>query len=172
MDALNGVRVLELGDGIAPAVAGMLLADFGADVVKAEPPGGSAARAMPGSAAWDRGKRSVTVSPAPVSPRPAGSWLAASLAAADVCILGAGQELAGWGPDVARAAAANTRLILLRMPPYLAAGAPWAGGAESDALLSAHAGVSWRQASDDGAPVESVYPHMLYVQAAWAAACT
>jgi crotonobetainyl-CoA:carnitine CoA-transferase CaiB-like acyl-CoA transferase len=179
MDALDGVRVLELGDGIAPSVAGMLLADFGADVVKVEPFPGAASRAMPGFAVWNRGKRSVTVSRAAGAdaagldvPPPGAAWLAASMAGADVCVLGAGQELDDWGPAVAAAATANTRLILLRMPPYLADGAPWAGGGESNALLSAHAGVSWRQACEDGAPVESVYPHLLYVQAAWAAACT
>jgi crotonobetainyl-CoA:carnitine CoA-transferase CaiB-like acyl-CoA transferase len=172
MDALSGVRVLELGDGIAPSVAGMLLADFGADVVKVEPPSGARSRMMPGFAAWNRGKRSVTVAPASGPDAPGIAWLAASLAGADICILGAGQELAGWGPAVAGAGAANARLIVTRMPPYLADGAPWACGGESDALLAAHAGVTWRQACEDGAPVEPVYPHMLYVQAAWAAACT
>jgi crotonobetainyl-CoA:carnitine CoA-transferase CaiB-like acyl-CoA transferase len=183
MDALSGVRVLELGDGVAPSVAGMLLADFGADVVKVEPASGAASRVLAGFAVWNRGKRSVTVA-RPAGPQaggpvgaapgagPGSAWLAASIAGADICILGAGQELADWGPAVAAGATSNTRLIVVRMPPYLAEGAPWAGGAESDALLAAHAGVSWRQASDDGAPVESVYPHMLYVQAAWAAACT
>src|SRR5262245_22542190 len=36
--ALNGVRVLDLSRMIAGGVAGMLLADFGADVVKVEQP--------------------------------------------------------------------------------------------------------------------------------------
>jgi crotonobetainyl-CoA:carnitine CoA-transferase CaiB-like acyl-CoA transferase len=168
MDALTDVRVLELGDGIAPSVVGMLLADFGADVVKVEPVSGSSSRTMAGFAVWNRGKRSVTVDPDAESDT---AWLAANMAGADVCILGAGQEPADWGPSVAGATAANARLVLLRMPAYLPEGAPWAGGRESNALLAADAGVSWRQASEDGAPVESVYPHMLYVQGAWAAAC-
>jgi crotonobetainyl-CoA:carnitine CoA-transferase CaiB-like acyl-CoA transferase len=167
MDVLGGIRVLELGDGIAPSVTGMLLADFGADVIKVEPPAGARSRARPGSAAWNRGKRSVTVPDGAGGP-----WLAASAGAADVVILGAGQALADWGPEVAAAAAANPGLVTTRMPPYLAGGTPWAGGRESDALLAAHAGVSWRQACDDGAPVDSVYPLMTYVQGAWAAACT
>src|SRR5882762_605999 len=61
MTALNGIRVLDLSEGIAPSVAGMLLADFGADVVKVESPGGDRTRRHPGSVAWNRGKRSVTV---------------------------------------------------------------------------------------------------------------
>jgi formyl-CoA transferase len=36
---LAGVRVLELGNGIAAPTAGRLLADFGAEVIKVERPG-------------------------------------------------------------------------------------------------------------------------------------
>ena len=39
MKPLDGVRVLDLSRMIAGGVAGMLLADFGADVVKLEQPG-------------------------------------------------------------------------------------------------------------------------------------
>ena len=43
---LAGVQVVELADGIAGPYAGKLLADFGADVVKVEPPEGDRARAL------------------------------------------------------------------------------------------------------------------------------
>ena len=39
MNALDGVRILDLSRMVAGGVAGMLLADFGADVVKVEQPG-------------------------------------------------------------------------------------------------------------------------------------
>ena len=42
--ALDGVRIVEVGEGKALAYAGKLLRDFGAEVVKAEPPGGDALR--------------------------------------------------------------------------------------------------------------------------------
>lgn len=42
--ALAGLRVLEVGAGLAVAYCGKLLADQGADVVKVEPPGGDALR--------------------------------------------------------------------------------------------------------------------------------
>ncbi|MGH9197843.1 MAG: CoA transferase, partial [Acidimicrobiia bacterium] len=48
---------------------------------------------------------------------------------------------------------------------------PWAGGRESDALLSAAMGIARRQASFDGGPIDSIYPHLVIVQGFWAAAC-
>jgi crotonobetainyl-CoA:carnitine CoA-transferase CaiB-like acyl-CoA transferase len=44
---LNGLKVLEVGDTVAVAFAGKLLADLGADVVMVEPPGGSPLRRLP-----------------------------------------------------------------------------------------------------------------------------
>lgn len=58
---LNGIRVLDLSSGIAGPIAGMLLADHGADVVKIEPPGGDPLRSTPGYRAWLRGRRSAVL---------------------------------------------------------------------------------------------------------------
>jgi CoA:oxalate CoA-transferase len=44
---LAGIRVIELANFIAGPLAGTLLADMGADVVKVEPPGGDMSRATP-----------------------------------------------------------------------------------------------------------------------------
>jgi crotonobetainyl-CoA:carnitine CoA-transferase CaiB-like acyl-CoA transferase len=44
---LAGIRVIELANFIAGPLAGTLLADMGADVIKVEPPGGDMARATP-----------------------------------------------------------------------------------------------------------------------------
>src|SRR4029450_9803260 len=58
----QGLQVLELGAGSVPAsLAGMVLADHGARVLKVEPPGGDRLRtASPsGALVWNRGKESV-----------------------------------------------------------------------------------------------------------------
>lgn len=156
--ALDHLRVLDLSTGIAGPVAGMFLADHGADVVKVEPPGGDPARELPGFAAWNRGKRSVVAD---------GDRLTELLGCADVCIAGAGL-LPHLAPEAATRAYPG--LIYLHTPPY-GRTTPWTGGAESHGLLAAASGVALRQTSGHDGPVEIVYPHLLYAQGAWAAAC-
>ena len=56
---LDGITVADFGQGMASSVATMVMSDFGADVVKIEPPEGDPYRASPASLLWNRGKRSV-----------------------------------------------------------------------------------------------------------------
>lgn len=67
---LHGVRIIEMANVISGPFAGMLLADMGADVIKVEAPGrgdpfrvwaGSEGSIAPSFAAYNRGKRSVTL---------------------------------------------------------------------------------------------------------------
>lgn len=66
---LDGVRVLEVGQLLAAPFAGMMLAYFGADVVKVEPPGGDPIRTWRGmeggTSLWfrslGRNKRSIAI---------------------------------------------------------------------------------------------------------------
>lgn len=160
MGPLTGVRVLELSTGIAGPMAGMLLGDYGAEVVKIEPPAGDPARALAGFAVWNRNKQSVVVDPRTDDGR---RRLADLLAGADVCIYAEAAQI----DEVA----GNPGLVRLHMPPYTADGTPWAGGAESHGLLSAISGSASRQSSFEGGPVHIVYPFPLYVQAVWGAAC-
>lgn len=60
MGALDGVRVIDFGQYIAGPLAGMLLADQGADVIRVEPPSGPAFD-VPANATWNRGKRSIVL---------------------------------------------------------------------------------------------------------------
>ena len=56
---LEGYKIVELGQGIPSAVAGMHLGDGGADLVKVEHKGGDIARQMPPF--WDNGESAVYV---------------------------------------------------------------------------------------------------------------
>ena len=56
--ALDGIRVIDFGQYIAGPLAGMLLADQGADVIKIDPPGGPRWQTS-ANATWNRGKRSI-----------------------------------------------------------------------------------------------------------------
>src|SRR3954452_12229025 len=58
---LDGVRIVDLSDGIAGPVATLLLAEAGADVVAVEPPSGAANRGKAGFHTWMRSKRSVVL---------------------------------------------------------------------------------------------------------------
>ncbi len=57
----EGLRIIEIGESISAAVAGMVLADYGADVLIVEPPDGSRLRRAPAFAMWSRGTRSVRI---------------------------------------------------------------------------------------------------------------
>ena len=61
MDALDGIRILDLSGGIAGPLGVLQLAEHGADVIKIEPPGGRADRSSPASRAHNRSRRSVTI---------------------------------------------------------------------------------------------------------------
>src|SRR5271167_4735988 len=104
----------------------MLLADFGASVVKAEPPGGDPDRSQPGWATWQRGKHSVVIDQRAA---PDISVLGEMLAGADVCVTSdvpeqaVNQAMLGSLASTAR----NPGLVMLCMPPYLGspAAAAW-----------------------------------------------
>jgi crotonobetainyl-CoA:carnitine CoA-transferase CaiB-like acyl-CoA transferase len=56
---LAGLRVLDLSNSLAGAQATQTLADFGAEVVQVEPPGGSSLRDLPSFPMIGRGKKSM-----------------------------------------------------------------------------------------------------------------
>jgi crotonobetainyl-CoA:carnitine CoA-transferase CaiB-like acyl-CoA transferase len=55
----NGLVVMDFTWGMAGGLATAVLADFGADVVKIEPPAGDPFRSHPAWLAWNRGKKSA-----------------------------------------------------------------------------------------------------------------
>ncbi|MCY3576353.1 MAG: CoA transferase [bacterium] len=67
--ALEGLRVLELGSGAAAGIAGMVLAENGAEVVKVEAPQGDRDRGRPRFAVWHRAKKSAVLNLADANDR-------------------------------------------------------------------------------------------------------
>ena len=55
----DGITVLDFSRGMPGSIATMVMSDFGAEVIKVEPPGGDPFRDWPGSIQWNRGKKSV-----------------------------------------------------------------------------------------------------------------
>ena len=60
-EPLAAFRIFDLGEGPVTGLATMILADFGAEVIKVEPPTGDPHRAMPSARMWQRGKSLLTV---------------------------------------------------------------------------------------------------------------
>src|SRR5690349_8509959 len=125
MQALHGIRALELGQLIAGPFAGKTLADFGADVIKVEPPGvGDPLRKWRllrnGTSVWwevqSRNKRSVCLD----LRTPEGQDAVRALAAeADVLIENFRPgTLEGWGLGWEQLHRLNPRLIMLRISGY------------------------------------------------------
>jgi len=143
-DALAGIRVVDLTSGTAGPVATMFLADFGADVMTLEPRGAPTV-GTPESVVWSRGKRLVD------------GDLEELVVGADVLVV---NEV--W------TGAVHPRLVVLQLTPYTDT-APWDGG-ESVGMLAAMTGVSMRQSSFDGGPIEPIVPHLTILQGIWGAA--
>ena len=123
--ALAGVRVVEMGQLIAGPFAGKTLGEFGADVVKIEPPGaGDPLRnwrlIQHGTSVWwqvqSRNKRSVAIDLRQAE----GQQLARQLIAeADVLVENFRPgTLEGWGMSPAELHALNPGLVILRISGY------------------------------------------------------
>src|SRR5688500_12310321 len=57
---LEGIRVIDFGQYVAGPMAAMLLGDFGADVIRVDPPTGPRFD-TPANATWNRNKRSIAL---------------------------------------------------------------------------------------------------------------
>ena len=154
--ALQGIRVIELGQLIAGPFCGQLLGDMGADVIKVEPPGaGDPMRA------WGRGEHKlwwevVSRNKRSVSANlriPAGQDLVRKLVAeADILIENFKPgTLEKWnlGPDVLHAI--NPRLIIVRVSGYGQTG-PYASRAGFGGIGEAMGGWRYIVGDPDRAP--------------------
>jgi formyl-CoA transferase len=125
MDALKGLKVIEMGQLIAGPFAGKTLGDFGADVIKIEPPGaGDPLRnwrlIKDGTSVWwqvqSRNKRSIALD----LRQPDGQAIAKRLIAqADVLIENFRPgTLEGWGMSYEELSKDNPGLVMLRISGY------------------------------------------------------
>src|SRR5574341_1384958 len=163
---LHGLRVLELAHSIAGQYLGQLLADQGADVLKAEPPRGARYRGCPQFHVWNRGKRSAA---ADLSSADGLSRVRALAARADVLISDfPAAEAESLRLDYASLAADNPRLVYAWLPPYGENG-PFADTPPDDALASALGGMYAAQPSFSGEPVIITIPIASYTAALLAA---
>ena len=162
--ALAGVVIVELARTPAGELAGGLLADLGATVVKIEPPGGSPMRRRgPGLDGEDslafqsenRGKYSVRADLGQLSTE---AWLARLLATADALVedLGPGRlEAAGLAPEALERR--NPRLVTLRISPFGQTG-PLAAEQGDDRIAQAFSGVQFATGFPDRAPLPVTVP--------------
>jgi len=162
---LEGIRVVELAQAMSGPYAGMLLADYGADVVKVEPPGGElwrrfantapqsklmAARMTPSFVVMNRSKRSVVLD---LSLEGGRQILRQLVAVSDVLIenLRPGEaEKLGLGYDTAQEL--NAGIVYASISGYGHHG-PEASSRAFDPLAQARAGILSARRYPDGTPV-------------------
>ncbi|MEE8422359.1 MAG: CoA transferase [Dehalococcoidia bacterium] len=179
---LRDIRVIDLTDARAE-LAGRVLADLGAEVVKVEPPGGSPSRRMPpfeqgleddadGSLYWAAvalGKRSIVLDINAAADREA---LRGLLASADVLVesFDPGElDALDLGYDAVHEL--NPALVYVSVTPWGQHG-PMAGQPASELTLEAAGGLLALQGDRDRPPVPVGYPQAAFHAGVQAAADT
>jgi formyl-CoA transferase len=161
MQVLEGVKVLELGQLIAGPFAAKTLADFGARVIKVEPPGaGDPLRQwrlqVEGTSVWwsaqSRNKESLCLD----LRLPEGQDIVRRLAAeADVLIENFRPgTMEGWGLGWDALHALNPRLVMLRLSGFGQTG-PRAGEPGFAAVAESFGGLRYLMAEPGGTPVRA-----------------
>jgi len=182
---LDGIRVLALENFVAGPIATMLLADWGADVVKVEPPGGDAYRSFPPiqtdgartSSVWfsrlNRGKRSIVLD----LTTPGGRDRFLDLAAvADVVVqnLRPG-TLTKLGLGYEDLSAVNPRLILVSISgfgqPDVQPG-PYTSMPAFDLIGQAMSGIAYTSGREGDPPAPVGFPLIDTTVGDWAATAT
>jgi len=104
-EALEGIRVLDFTQGMAGPLTTMILADFGAEVIRVEPSGGDPMWTHPAYLLWNRGKKSIELDTA-------SEQMAQLIASADVLVeTFRPGEADAMGIGYARAAELNPQLV-------------------------------------------------------------
>ena len=159
---LGDLRIVEIGEGMAVQVAGLMLAELGADVLKVERPGGDPARGTAPFANWNRGKRSLVLD---LDTTEGLAALTGRLAGADVL-------LHQFTPKQAEALALDDASLAASFPRLVTCGItgsphnhPDVERSADDLLVAARVGALYENDGYRGGPI--VYR---YRQGSWAAA--
>ncbi len=147
---LAGLRVLDIASLYAAPLAATILGDFGAEVIKVEPPGGDGFR---GSGLWPaiaRNKKSITLD----LRQPEGCAVLRELVkAADVVVENyPAQVLEKRGIDWATLSAINPELVMLSLSCYGRTG-PYANRPGSGTIGEGFAGLTHLTGPADGPPL-------------------
>ena len=180
---LSGIRVLDLGSGISGPWCAKILADYGAEVIKVEPPGsGDASRSMGPFAGDDpnpeksltflylnTNKKSVTLDHSSATGR---KVLEQLLADADVLVENnppaQAREL---GLDYQSLSAISPRLVLTSITPFGQTG-PYRDFQATDIVTYALSGLMYHTGDSDKEPLRNVLDQSFYVAGINAAAAT
>ena len=144
---LSELRILDLTTGPVGGIATMVLADFGADVIKVEKPGGDPYRELPNAPMWLRGKRSLTLD---LGTGEGKSELHALVAGADavICSL-AKDEAAKFAADYETLKAIKEDLVYCQISAFGPTG-PYANYPGYEGVVAAKSG---RMMNFEGLPV-------------------
>jgi crotonobetainyl-CoA:carnitine CoA-transferase CaiB-like acyl-CoA transferase len=154
---LEDIRVVDLTTGPVGGIATMVLADFGADVVKVEPPTGDRFRSLASAPLWLRGKRSVALD---LTTRSDLDRLHALVATADVLVVGGPPSRAErWGVHADAAMALRSDLIHCSITGWGQAG-PLAEVPGYDGAVAARSGrmLAFQRQLRRGGPVFAAVP--------------
>jgi hypothetical protein len=163
-NALDGVRVLDLSQGIAGPLAARLLGDFGADVVKVEPAAGDPGRVLPPLIAdgpvqerslmfaclnWN--KRGIVLELGSAGAR---AQIEALVKQSDIVIEGFKPgTLAAWGMSPQQMLEWNPRVVVTSVTDFGQEG-PYAQYAGSDLVQQAMSGIMQISGQADRAPLK------------------
>ena len=180
---LDGLRVLDLGPGIAPSVCAKLLADYGAEVIKVEPPGAGDPARLLGPFVGDdphteksipflylnTGKRGVTLDYSSGSGQ---ALLSKLLDDADVLV-------EGFSPSQTEQSAidydvlyrTHPHLVVTSVTPFGQDG-PYSDFQATDIITCAMSGLMYHSGDSNREPLRNALDQSLYVAGANAATAT